>query len=196
MGESVKIDVEIVKKNILIPKYFEEIIIPEMAGYYSDYTVDFHNRPVAKCPIHGEDTPSFRWYEETNTFHCFGCRASGDVINLHRKFTATINGEEPSFKEAIQFLHNKFIKGLESVELVQHKQKEVEYKSTVAELLNLSNYIERLEKRLMRASNTQVNNKVEVYKAIDIIKTLSSLNKIGAKEGLVYLKNIVELHLR
>ncbi len=63
------IQVEQVKK-VLIPKYFYEIIIPNMEGYYSDYTVDFESKPVVKCPLHGEDTPSLRWYEDTNTFYC------------------------------------------------------------------------------------------------------------------------------
>ena len=38
------------------------------------------------CPFHKEKTPSLRLYE--NRFHCFGCGASGDVID----FTAQVLG--------------------------------------------------------------------------------------------------------
>ena len=38
------------------------------------------------CPFHKEDTASLKIYPATNTFHCFGCGVSGDVISFVRKF--------------------------------------------------------------------------------------------------------------
>lgn len=35
-----------------------------------------------KCPFHEDDKPSCRIYPETNTFHCFGCGATGDQIEF------------------------------------------------------------------------------------------------------------------
>ena len=34
------------------------------------------------CPFHHEKTPSCKIYEENNHWHCFGCGAGGDVIDL------------------------------------------------------------------------------------------------------------------
>jgi DNA primase len=34
------------------------------------------------CPFHDERTPSFHIYPESNSFHCFGCDKSGDLIDL------------------------------------------------------------------------------------------------------------------
>ena len=34
------------------------------------------------CPFHEDTTPSCRIYPETNTFHCFGCGATGDQIEF------------------------------------------------------------------------------------------------------------------
>ena len=34
------------------------------------------------CPFHDDHNPSLKVYPETNTFHCFGCGKSGDVIEF------------------------------------------------------------------------------------------------------------------
>lgn len=52
----------------------------------------------ALCPFHGEKTPSLKVYEDTNTFHCFGCQESGDVVKLYMH----INGVD--FPSAIKKL--------------------------------------------------------------------------------------------
>lgn len=37
------------------------------------------------CPFHKEKTPSLKIYLKDNSFHCFGCGASGDVIKFVQK---------------------------------------------------------------------------------------------------------------
>lgn len=37
------------------------------------------------CPFHSERTPSMVIYEDTQTYHCFGCGESGDVITFFEK---------------------------------------------------------------------------------------------------------------
>lgn len=59
-------------------------------------------RETAPCPIHNEKTPSFIWFKSDNHFHCFGCGAHGDVIDLYRK------QNNCGFREAIQEL-NKMV---------------------------------------------------------------------------------------
>jgi DNA primase len=56
------------------------------------------NRMVGKCPIHEDGLASFNIYLDTNTFHCFGCGNSGDVI----KFVELVNGVD--FKGAVDIL--------------------------------------------------------------------------------------------
>jgi DNA primase len=37
---------------------------------------------VGRCPFHDDRTPSFVVYPNTEQFHCYGCRAHGDVIGF------------------------------------------------------------------------------------------------------------------
>jgi hypothetical protein len=50
------------------------------------------------CPFHEDRTPSFVVYPQTQTFHCFGCQAHGDVI------TFIMRKEALSFSEALSLL--------------------------------------------------------------------------------------------
>jgi hypothetical protein len=40
-----------------------------------------NGRVKYKCPLHHEKEASFIVYTTTNTYHCFGCQAHGDVID-------------------------------------------------------------------------------------------------------------------
>ena len=50
------------------------------------------------CPFHGEKTPSFSVSTDKRFFHCFGCKASGDVIKFAMLF------DNITFSEAIRKL--------------------------------------------------------------------------------------------
>lgn len=53
------------------------------------------------CPFHGEKTPSFSVSEDKQIYHCFGCRAGGNVFS----FLMEIDGL--SFQEAVLKLADK-----------------------------------------------------------------------------------------
>lgn len=50
------------------------------------------------CPYHNEKTPSFKVFPSTQSFHCFGCGAGGDVI------TFAMRSENLDYPSAIEFL--------------------------------------------------------------------------------------------
>ena len=180
-----------IKKNITIPKYFEEIIVPQMEEYYSDYIVDFEVRPVVKCCLHDEDTPSMRWYEETNTYHCFGCRDTGDIISLHRKFTERMTGSYPSFGETLDFLYKYFLEGKTTQRAVIKDVENKEFKSTPSELARLSGYCNKLEGQLLVDSTISDESKRRIWEAIDSMHLLTSKNMVNASHAMSYIKEIV-----
>ena len=56
---------------------------------------------VGLCPFHGEKTPSFTVYPDTNSFYCFGCGAGGDAITFVRRI------ENLDYVEAVKFLADR-----------------------------------------------------------------------------------------
>lgn len=56
---------------------------------------------VGLCPFHGEKTPSFVVYNDTQSFYCFGCGVGGDMITFIK------NIENISYMEAVKLLASK-----------------------------------------------------------------------------------------
>ena len=63
------------------------------------------------CPFHDEKTPSFHVSPDKGFYHCFGCKASGDII----KFVEEI--EHVTFPEALEILAEKA-----GIDISQYKQ--------------------------------------------------------------------------
>lgn len=82
----------------------------------AEYGVDPRYDGKARCPFHEEDTPSFQVYEETNSYHCYGCGAGTKNKPLRLKDGTEItdagsdviafiaNIERVSFPEACKML--------------------------------------------------------------------------------------------
>lgn len=58
-----------------------KVSIEDVAQTYNIETQTYRN---INCPFpdHEDSTPSFKLYEYSNSYHCFGCKKSGDVIGL------------------------------------------------------------------------------------------------------------------
>ncbi len=75
----------------------DRLDIVEMVRRYVDLR-PLSGRWTGPCPFHQETKPSFSVNPQLGYYYCFGCRASGDVIDFYRE----INGLD--FKEALQQL--------------------------------------------------------------------------------------------
>jgi len=185
---------DIVKEVVTIPKYFYEIIMPELQGYFTHH-VDFDIKPWAQCPLHDEDTPSFKFFEETNSYYCFGCRSGGDIITLHREFMEKTKGQHVTYKEATTFLYKYFVEDL-YVDIPKLKRKNIitsenQELSTSIEISRFMKYLRDLEGYLLKEKSIDLNKKIIIYDTIDNMELLVSLNKLNATEGLNIIKQIV-----
>lgn len=81
----------------LIAKIKSRLRIEDVVGQYVSLR-PMGNRLVAPCPFHQETKPSFSVNPDNGFYYCFGCQASGDVIDFYRG----IHGLD--FMEAIEAL--------------------------------------------------------------------------------------------
>lgn len=194
--------IEEVKQKIKIPQYFYNIVLPQMSSYYNDYAIDFDNRPFIKCCFHDEDTPSLRYYEETNSFSCFGCGAGGSIIDFHMHYVKKTTGTSPSFKDTVEFLYECFIAGgqVDVAGRFENRKStlknlvadDVEIESTAVELLRFNQYISNLEYQLVVDDYVSQENKLILWETIDNMILFLELKKIGATSALNYIKGKVK----
>lgn len=188
MSGVAKSDIDLVKKGVKISEYIEKYVVKEIPWYFNDYTVDLDLKPYIKCPIHGEDTPSLKYYEDTNTFYCFGCGAGGDVINFHRLFVKSLTNEEISVSDAVDFLKSRFLEG---------KQKEVakilpksEVDNQAKDVLRLFRLCTEIEETLKVDKSLPEEKKKVIYECIDTVLALIELRKVKAIDCIDYVKSV------
>jgi hypothetical protein len=181
-----------VKSKVTIPMYFYNVIVPQLGSYYDLYPVNFDVKPVVCCPLHDEDTPSCRYYPDTNSFYCFGCQKGGDVIWLHRYFVEKINGELPSKESAIDFLYNFFVKGKELQNYLPDTAVKDERLNSDQAIVKLNIYRYNLEQSISFDTTLSLDVKKILWNELDIVDILLSENKIIADDAIRYLKNKVK----
>lgn len=62
----------------------DRIDLADLARRYGAEFRKLGRYQMSKCPLphHSDRTPSFVVYDDTQHFHCFGCQAHGDALNL------------------------------------------------------------------------------------------------------------------
>ena len=84
--------------NKRIERIKRKFPIEKVIGEYVSLRASGESTLLGRCPFHQDHTPSFVVYPVTGTFHCFGCRAHGDVISFVRAM------EHLSFGQALEVL--------------------------------------------------------------------------------------------
>ena len=88
----------------------------------------------ALCPFHTEKDPSFYVFPHTQTWHCFGCNAGGDV------FSFLMKKEGLNFREALKVLAERA-----GVKLEEKPPKEIEKEKLLREINSVAaDYFHRL----------------------------------------------------
>lgn len=184
-------------KVLAIPmqSYFSEIIVPNMSSYYDgDYPVDFEASRYVKCCFHDEDTPSMRYYEDTNTLYCFGCSTFANTIILHKKFVDKMNGVQIDDNEAIDFLYKYFIQGTDSAKLSETKYQS--FKNTPEQIARYNVYRKDIEKSVNADKTISEENKRKLWSVIDNTDRFLEKDKIEAEQAIKAIKETVEMILK
>lgn len=180
-----------VKNKVTIPMYFYRIIVPQLGSYYDNYPVNFDNKIVVCCPLHDEDTPSFRYYEATSSFYCFGCQRGGDIVELHRHFAEKQNGTKPDRDEAIAFLYDFFIKNNEAAEFIDASTQHIqdEKLNSDSQIVKFNIYRYGLEQSITFDSTIKLEVKEKVWELLDKVDLLLSKNLIKTNDAEKYIKS-------
>ncbi|MFZ5822956.1 MAG: DNA primase [Bacillota bacterium] len=90
------------------------------------------NRYVGLCPFHSEKTPSFHVIPDQQFYHCFGCKASGDV------FTFVQQREHMTFYETVVHLAQRARIPLPKEERTPEEEKAYRERRAMYEALDLA----------------------------------------------------------
>lgn len=90
------------------------------------------NRFVGLCPFHGEKTPSFHVIPEMQIYHCFGCKASGDVFGFIQE------REHLTFYEAVVYLAKRARIPLPQEERTPEEEKAYRERRAIYDALDLA----------------------------------------------------------
>lgn len=190
----IKIMAAAIKNSVTIPMYFYNIVLPQLGSYYDNYPVNFDNDPRACCCLHDEDTPSFRYYEDTNSFYCFGCQKGGDVVHLHMYFAEKMNGRRPTKDEAVAFLYQYFVQGHESDTFIDKSSQTIDTKeklNTDTEIVKFNIYRVNLENSITFDKNIKLEVKKQLWELLDNVDLLLSKDLIKANDAENYIKQKV-----
>ena len=180
--------------TIPIPEYIYEIVLPNMQEYYNgDYEVNFDLSRYMKCCFHNEDSPSLRWYEETNTYYCFGCGKGGKgpmgtVIGFHINFVEKMNGAKIGDKDAIIFLYNYFFEE-RVIKNVFVPTAVIKKNNNTAELAAFNIYRNDIEKSIIYDDSIGMEKKIDIYDLLDEIDMMIFKDIIDTNEAREALDN-------
>lgn len=82
----------------LLVRTAKGVAIADIALPYLSRVHHVGKRITALCPFHTEKSASFAIFTDSNTYHCFGCGAGGDVIDFVMK------RESLPFRDAVKKL--------------------------------------------------------------------------------------------
>ena len=101
----------------------------------------------ACCPFHGEKSPSFHVDDRKGRYHCFGCKASGDI------FTFLVEKEGLSFPEAVERLAEEA--GLPMPRMSEADQQREEQRASLYDVMEMATRFFEAELQSARGSRAR-----------------------------------------
>lgn len=116
----------LVERMDLKETILERVNIAELIGQYVTLVRSGNNEFKACCPFHNEKTPSFNVVPAKRMYHCFGCKAGGNVIDF------VMARENLEFYPAMEFLAGRY--GIEIPQYNPGQKREKSAKQRMQEL--------------------------------------------------------------
>lgn len=169
-------------KNSLKIKYHKANLV-EITSIFKSYSIDAgHHQKKICCPFpsHQDNSASFYYYSNTNSFFCYGCKVGGGPV----EFVSAMDDIQKN--DAI----NKILLGYENnidIDVIIQK----DFISRQETMLGFSNYI-----RNIRNKNTNLNKSLEdMCKIFDTLNIRHSLDNDALKSLIKKLKVKIECQL-
>ena len=102
-------------------------------------------------------------YSNTNSFHCFGCKETGDVVNI------VMNRENLTYSEAIKLLANKYNIEIPNIKYTKEDKVKMHAKNKLKEF-------QEEKRELLKAIKQEAFNNNDIDKAFTIDSMIDSLN--------------------
>ncbi len=81
-----------------LPRSKGEISKPDLITVLGREGINLNRNNMVQCPLHDDETPSFKVFPDSQKFHCFGCGKNGDVISFIQELKGV------GFREALRYL--------------------------------------------------------------------------------------------
>lgn len=158
---------EKIEEKVDIPTYYKDEI--------SD-TINLEAQTLVPCPLHDESTASFKYFNDTESFYCFGCERGGSIIELHH-YLMQRSRENYTKARAIIDLAKAYDVNIPNIfdESFVDEKKAFKYKkiqiSADKEYPAKWLYTE-IEKELKNLKKTDINKYIEICNQVDNITLL------------------------
>lgn len=145
------------------------------------------NDNTGLCPFHDDNDPSLHEWRGKQTFHCFGCHFTGDVVIAHKRFLQQYMSMNVNYDEVVRILASQY-----NITLDEETGFEVESPFVRARRLMFSDSALKLDKGSFtlleyRQNNAKVgrssfndNVKTQNYAHLDLV---ASIHMTMLKEG-------------
>lgn len=145
----------------------------------SKYSIKVVNGFIC-CPIHNEETPSCKIYEKTNTFHCFGCGASGDVVNFVALVEKTDNNTAAKIIDEWFGLDlSKPLTKQERIEFIkQEKERNKQAQQRIKDEKLKKDILRKIIKKMRACEKWLINKNILTTNMCIVLKELKRLNFI------------------
>ena len=149
------------------------------------YGITLDRAGFGRCPFHNERTASFKAYDGTRGYCCFGCHKQGDVIDFAMRYF------DLSFKDALEKLNTDFNLNLPIGQRLTAKQKRN------AELAAANRRFERAQReKRYKAAMDEYNDALTEFCELDKVLIAEQETAARTREVRPYLALLLKERTR